>query len=104
MEMGAINRGAPERRPGLAVTLIGVVLGLCLCLPASALAVDSSDGVAAEVFRARSEVDVYYRGADNGIWERVYSDATGWSSAFELPGTAGLAASSPAVDVFRNGA
>ena len=58
---------------------------------------------AADVFHNGTEVDLYYRDADNGIHESVYSDATGWSAPFELPGTAGVTTSAPAADVFRNG-
>ena len=55
------------------------------------------------MFHNGTEVDLYYRDADNGIHESVYSDATGWSAPFELPGTAGVTTSAPAADVFRNG-
>ena len=86
-----MSRGAVARGRRRVVALIGLVLGTCLLVPCAALAVDSSDGVAADVFRNGSEIDVYYHGADNGVWERVYSDAGGWSAPFELPGTAGIA-------------
>src|SRR5690348_15412304 len=103
MEANAMRARAAQRRRGRVALLIGVALGLCLCVPAVALAVDASDGVATDVFRNGTEVDVYSRGTDNGIWERVYSDANGWSAPLELPGTAGVAASSPAADVFHDG-
>ena len=85
MESGALSRDRRGALRRLVAGVIGLALGLWLCVPAAALAVDSTDGVAADVFRNGTEVDVYYRGADNGIWERAYSDAAGWSGADRDP-------------------
>ena len=98
MEAGVTKPGVCSPGRTWRAGLLGLALAVCLGVPATAMAVDSSDGVATDVFRNGTEIDVYYHGADNGVWERVYSDGGGWSAPFELPGTAGIAASSPAAD------
>ena len=74
-----------------------VWLAACLLVPGTAAAVDSSDGVATDVFRNGTEIDVYYQSADSALRESVYSDAGGWSGPISLGGAVTPPSSGPSV-------
>jgi hypothetical protein len=62
--------------------------------------VDPNTGVSAAVFDG--DLDVFFTGRDEGLWQMSYLPSSGWHPAVEIPG-GGVLTSAPAVDVFRGG-
>jgi len=80
------------------VTALLVLLGASV-IPASArAAINTNTGVAAIAFGG--DLDVFYTGSDEGLWQMSYVPGSGWRAAQETVG--GVATSAPAVDVFEN--
>lgn len=89
--MAATRARIPSWGGAPIAALTSLIIALLFAASAGAANVDAT--VTASAFG--SDLDVFYIGGDAGLWQMSYGPGAGWSTASEVPATAGAITSGP---------